>query len=324
MKKNKMMRLASVLLVAVLLTTSAISGTFAKYVTQDSANDTARVAKWGVILQVDGKLYGQYYGTGETKPTTTDTAASLSVMSSADNLVAPGTANDSGFGFSLNGTPEVRTNITATIKAQNIFLNAGTYGQMVEATVNETSFPKGTYYVENAGKYEMASTYAAGTTYYTLEDLVTTGEAYYPVVYASTDVTTNTCKVDSINLIAADIAQKLNGAAVTGALDAATQTTTYTVNAVYDPNKDLSELNLAGEKITWAWAFEEATNVVVTEVDGVADTDSNDEADTILALLKTNAKVVKLDGANYGGLTEFTDYCLNTSFSMDITITQVD
>ncbi len=47
MKKNKMMRAASALLVAVLLTTSVISGTFAKYVTSDDATATARVAKWG-------------------------------------------------------------------------------------------------------------------------------------------------------------------------------------------------------------------------------------------------------------------------------------
>jgi len=46
MKKNKMMRAASALLVAVLLTTCAISGTFAKYVSTATGTDTARVAKW--------------------------------------------------------------------------------------------------------------------------------------------------------------------------------------------------------------------------------------------------------------------------------------
>ena len=51
MKKNKMMRLASFLLVATLLTTSMISGTFAKYVTEGSASDSARVAKWGVEVE---------------------------------------------------------------------------------------------------------------------------------------------------------------------------------------------------------------------------------------------------------------------------------
>ena len=48
MKKNRMMRLASVLLVCVLLTTSVISGTFAKYTTTYTVTDSARVADWNI------------------------------------------------------------------------------------------------------------------------------------------------------------------------------------------------------------------------------------------------------------------------------------
>ena len=51
MKKNKMMRLAAILLVCVLMTTSVISGTFAKYVSSASGTDTARVAKWDVVYK---------------------------------------------------------------------------------------------------------------------------------------------------------------------------------------------------------------------------------------------------------------------------------
>lgn len=50
MKKNKMMRLASFLLVAVLLSTCAISGTFAKYTSTQTNSDTARVAKWSFTV----------------------------------------------------------------------------------------------------------------------------------------------------------------------------------------------------------------------------------------------------------------------------------
>ena len=53
MKKNKMMRLASFLLIAVLVSTSAISGTYAKYTTSGFAEDQARVAKWGVTVAAD-------------------------------------------------------------------------------------------------------------------------------------------------------------------------------------------------------------------------------------------------------------------------------
>ena len=47
MRKNRMMRLASLMLVLVLLTSSVVSGTFAKYVTEVKGEDTARVARWG-------------------------------------------------------------------------------------------------------------------------------------------------------------------------------------------------------------------------------------------------------------------------------------
>lgn len=50
MRKNKMMRFASGLLVATLLTTSIISGTFAKYTSNASATDSARVAKWSFTV----------------------------------------------------------------------------------------------------------------------------------------------------------------------------------------------------------------------------------------------------------------------------------
>ena len=52
MKKNAMLKIAAILLVAVLLTTCAISTTFAKYVTNtaDYAPSEARVAKWGLTF----------------------------------------------------------------------------------------------------------------------------------------------------------------------------------------------------------------------------------------------------------------------------------
>ena len=69
MKKNKMMRLASSLLVAVLLTSSVISGTFAKYVTSDGASDSARVAKFGVIVDVVSNAFSDSYLNNATEYT---------------------------------------------------------------------------------------------------------------------------------------------------------------------------------------------------------------------------------------------------------------
>jgi hypothetical protein len=129
MMKNKMMRIASVLLVAVLLSTCAISGTFAKYVTSDNVADEARVAKWGVAVTATGSLFeGEYNADTTGLKDSTDTAIALSVKTSDSNkLVAPGTKNDSGMAFSITGTPEVAVNVKIEITYSDILLPDGTY-----------------------------------------------------------------------------------------------------------------------------------------------------------------------------------------------------
>ena len=96
MKTNKMMRIASVLLVAVLLSTCAISGTFAKYVTTASGNDSARVAKWGFgTASIDFEnLFASSY---------TNVAAGSDEMA----IIAPGTEGEVSFQFISTGNPEV-------------------------------------------------------------------------------------------------------------------------------------------------------------------------------------------------------------------------
>lgn len=100
MRKNKMMRLASALLVAVLLTTCAISGTFAKYVTEASATDTARVAKFGVTVSATGNMFAKSYGT------TVESA-------NEDKLVAPGTNGDLA-AVTISGATEVSVKVYQT------------------------------------------------------------------------------------------------------------------------------------------------------------------------------------------------------------------
>jgi hypothetical protein len=75
MKKNKMMRLASALLVLTLLTTSLISGTLAKYTTSGNASDTARVAKFGVVINTSGSLFSDAYVKKEESSGNTPAAA---------------------------------------------------------------------------------------------------------------------------------------------------------------------------------------------------------------------------------------------------------
>lgn len=109
MKKNRMMRLASVLLVCVLLTTSVISGTFAKYVSDAEASDTARVAKWGVVVTATtDNIFDTKYA---KNPAETYTGA-WSVDAGSDDVVAPGTTKVDLTDLTLSGTPEVAARVT--------------------------------------------------------------------------------------------------------------------------------------------------------------------------------------------------------------------
>lgn len=88
MKKNRMMRLASILLVCVLLTTSVISGTFAKYTTEVNSDDKARVAYWGFqssnSMDITG-LFKDVYGNVDSI--------------NGDDVIAPGTTGSADFTF---------------------------------------------------------------------------------------------------------------------------------------------------------------------------------------------------------------------------------
>lgn len=111
MKKNTMMRIASVLLVAVILTTCAISGTFAKYVTSDNGSDSARVAKFGVTVNNSGELFLKNYAKNDDSyELGTNTVESSNTW----NVVAPGTTN-SNAKVVLTGTPEVAVKVTYEI-----------------------------------------------------------------------------------------------------------------------------------------------------------------------------------------------------------------
>ena len=100
MKKNTMMRVASALLVAVLLTTCAISGTFAKYVTTATSNDSARVANWGFDNEASINIENLFLKAYDSGKVNSDT-----------DVIAPGTHNDATFQFTYDETngsaPEV-------------------------------------------------------------------------------------------------------------------------------------------------------------------------------------------------------------------------
>lgn len=113
MKKNKMMRLASLLLVLVLMTSSVVGGTFAKYVTRGSAQDSARVAEWGVEVVATSDMFAKTYEkTDSSFSLVTDTVISNGLHDTINDVVAPGTKKDDASAITITGTPEVATRIT--------------------------------------------------------------------------------------------------------------------------------------------------------------------------------------------------------------------
>lgn len=176
MKKNLMMRAASVLLVAVMLTTCAISGTFAKYVTTGHAEASARVAKFGVNIAASGNLFRDAY---INEPSADDPSSTVLSYNSTDTLVAPGTQNTTGLSLSVTGTPEVDVKVDITVDGaaiKDVYLGDGTYNDMTTGTIAGDEF--------------------------------TLGDDYYPIVYTLTQTKTGGTEVTTGTL--AQIVAKLN------------------------------------------------------------------------------------------------------------------
>lgn len=118
MRKNKMMRAASVLLVAVMLTTCVISGTFAKYTTSATGNDTARVARWGF-----GTTQVQFDNLFSSTYKYVNTSGNSVSSSNNDSVIAPGTSGSARFQFKLadnSKKPEVAYNFTVSTSGSSI------------------------------------------------------------------------------------------------------------------------------------------------------------------------------------------------------------
>ena len=141
MKKNVMMRIASFLLVAVLISTSAISGTYAKYVTEGSASDSARVAKFGVEIVGTSKIFSDSYKDAATTYTDPETGDAITVQADTEgtNVVAPGTEGEL-VNFVITGVPEVDVEVTyvATVDLAGWNIGGAVYYCPLKVTVEDT------------------------------------------------------------------------------------------------------------------------------------------------------------------------------------------
>ena len=135
MKRNTILRVSAILLVLTLLSTCVISGTFAKYTTSADANDDARIAKWGVVVEATAEAF-----------TENDDDTVISFVS-GENVLAPGTDGNL-CGLTITGQPEVAVKIDATAELEltDWAVDSAYYCPLV-ITVGNTEF-KGNDYAD--------------------------------------------------------------------------------------------------------------------------------------------------------------------------------
>lgn len=114
MKKKNLVKLGSTLVALAMFTSCFMGGTLAKYVTEGEGNDSARVAKWGVNVEVTGNGFKTTYGKDEVN---SSVGYNTVISSNDDNVIAPGTKGEFG-GIEITGIPEVAVKIEtkATVK----------------------------------------------------------------------------------------------------------------------------------------------------------------------------------------------------------------
>ena len=106
MKRNGLTVVSGFLLLSTMVTSCFVGSTFAKYVSTGEANDTARVAKWGVVVTGAGDAFAKEYATDDES---VKDSIGVSVKSDVP-VIAPGTSGEFK-GISLSGTPEVAVKI---------------------------------------------------------------------------------------------------------------------------------------------------------------------------------------------------------------------
>lgn len=276
MKKNKMMRIASILMVVTLLSTCAISGTFAKYVTKVSGEDQARVAKWGIVLGLNaGEAFATEYKTHDEN----GYEGEFSVVSSnEDKVVAPGTSSadineDGALKATVFGTPEVAARYILKIEGlKDVILPAGEYTDYTELVQNEDGEYGyfNTFELEEAYtpvKWDITVSNEAGTSYTLTEVAASLGKEFDG--FSFTDAQSIVETESYMNKLLPMLEGMVSGAS-NAKCEVDAENGVITISMDFDPN---TEMDYTFE-LTWKWNFsdaEEETEITL-----------NDKADTFL------------------------------------------
>lgn len=349
------MRLASCILIAVILTTCITLRTYAKYVTSDSANDSARVAKWGVNIVVEGSLFSNAYydenrgNTPSSTWSTNYTSDHISVATSTngdENIIAPGTKSDTGLHFSISGKPEVATQITFEAdydSAQDIYLSLGSYGTMQKILSHDEYVQLNES--ERNSKLESLKTYYAGKHLFVSTDKV----SYYNIdperdefgiyiAYLKNDPNANLYVLNTLFDIPLGgyypVEYMFNGEKYSSTHDLLDEISSLinTSGGNYPANTDLSTvLAESGEfDISWIWPYEENSNKNEADIflgniianQGVKDNlvYFNDEGYALHPYYRDDKVFVYFDEYDF----EYAIANTTTSFGFNISVIQVD
>lgn len=141
MKKNRAMRIAALLLVLTMMTSCFVGGTFAKYTSGDNGSDMARVAKWGVEVEVKNfDMFTTDYKTDDATATFTGDYSVSSATGDRDDVMAPGTSG-TFTNIAIKGTPEVAVDVIveATVAVDGNWVIDGDFYCPVVITVGTTA-----------------------------------------------------------------------------------------------------------------------------------------------------------------------------------------
>ncbi len=258
--KNKMMRIASVLMVAALLSTCVISGTFAKYIKTASAEDTARVAKFGVVIEAKGEAFAEQYEVDDENLTEEEVGIvgeySVKTSVEGEKLVAPGTSGDVA-AITLTGTPEVAVRVS-----YGITIAAEGWEILPEAPAEEEAVEIPAEQQQKGGDTEEET--AAGDEYFPI--VITVNGTKYAIGTAAEEETP--IKAEAEIVLCADLDELIEK--VTEAVEGA--------SAVYAPLTDLSSENVTGIAVSWEWPFETGADADEIAANDIKDTALGDQA----------------------------------------------
>lgn len=158
-KQNKRKRGIGALLALTSITACLVAGTFAKYTTLGTATASARVAKFGVEIEVeDNTSFSTSYDPSSDGAKEAGIYTKVT-SSNDDKVVAPGTGEKDAITFTIKGTPESQVSLTAGIEAiegkdnpEEIFLANGQYK---DYTISPY---KNHFQIENGGYYPVVFT----------------------------------------------------------------------------------------------------------------------------------------------------------------------